>query len=66
MVVSDPLLRCGSIWKMPPCAQSLAWIFIETPVPVRPSSTESPPIVTEIELFSTMFWGTLLANTGVN
>ena len=30
-----PSERWGSIWKMPPWAQSLAWTFIDRPVPVR-------------------------------
>ena len=35
MRVRVPSPRSGSIWKMPPWAQSLAWIFIDRPVPVR-------------------------------
>ena len=27
--------RCGSIWKIPPWAQSFAWSFIDSPMPVR-------------------------------
>ncbi|MNR36763.1 hypothetical protein D3C85_1547270 [compost metagenome] len=39
MSVGRPSARSGSIWKMPPWAQSLAWIFMLTPGPLRCSST---------------------------
>ena len=39
--VAVPSARSGSIWKMPPCAQSLAWIFILRSASSR-SRTRSP------------------------
>ena len=41
MRVAVPSPRSGSIWKRPPLAQSLAWIFMLRPVPVRSSSRPS-------------------------
>ena len=63
-----PSERCGSIWKMPPWAQSLACTFIDRPVPVRETTRSSSSSSTETALLSTSprWSGTLLANTGVN
>ena len=48
-----PSPRSGSVWKMPPCAQSLAVIFIDRPpVPVRDISMPSPSISTVTALVS--------------
>ena len=67
MRVRVPSPRSGSIWKMPPWAQSFDWIFIDSPVPVRPRSRTSSSrlIVTPLDSARPRCWGTLLANTGV-
>ena len=67
MRVRVPSPRSGSIWKMPPCAQSLLWIFIDRPVPVRPSSIDSRSSWTVIALVSARprWSGILLAHTTV-
>ena len=63
-----PSLRSGSIWKIPPWAQSEPWIFIDTPEPARFSSifSVSIEIVTALVSVAPRTSGTLLANTGVN
>ena len=53
MRVRVPSPRWGSIWKTPPWAQSLAWIFIERPVPVREMTMSSWSSSTVIPLDNT-------------
>ena len=63
MRVRVPSPRCGSIWKMPPAAQSLACSFMLRPGPVREISAFSASSWTDTALVSDRprWSGTLLA-----
>ena len=65
--VAVPSERSGSIWKMPPWAQSFDWIFIEMPGPVRPISISSSSSSTVMALVSALprWFSVFSANTGV-
>ena len=62
-----PSLRSGSIWKTPPCAQSLAWSFIDRPLPSREISRFSSLISTVAGPLSTSprWSGTFEANATI-
>jgi hypothetical protein len=62
--VRVPSPRAGSIWKMPPWAQSLAWIFmLRSAVPVREMTRSAPRTlsVTRLVGISPRWSGILLA-----
>ena len=63
MRVRVPSPRSGSIWKMPPFAQSFACRLMDRPGPVRDSVMSVPLISTLIGLvsLSPRWSGTLLA-----
>src|SRR5262249_10349804 len=65
VAVASP--RSTSIWNTPPLAQSLTWIFIDRPGPVRVSTSDSRELLTSTPLFNTRprWSGILLAKTVV-